>query len=163
MVGFLRTGALGTTITPYYTGVREKQAQQRELAITLKASIAELSALSAEYLARAEMVLAAIERGDEGSAKGLEAMLDEAAVRWQTEMAPMVMAARDVLPKAGFVPFVALVRGRRYGSTEDLFRLQCAPDPNRGTESSRRMCSVAVGHTAKGVDVLTGQRLRSQY
>jgi len=74
IIGFLLTGVLGTAITQYYIAVREKQAQQRELATTRKESIAELSALNAEYLARAEMLLAAIDRGDESSATKLKAM-----------------------------------------------------------------------------------------
>ena len=98
VIGFLLTGVLGTTITQYYIALREKKAQQRELAITRKESIAELATLNAEYLARAEMVLAAIDRGDEGSAKELKAMFDDAAVRWQTGKAPTLMAARSVLP-----------------------------------------------------------------
>ena len=105
VVGFLLTGVLGTTITQYYIALREKQTQQRELATTRKQSIAELSALNAEYLARAEMVLAAIDRGDEGSAKELKAMFDEATVRWQTEKAPTLMAAREVLPHEIYLQF----------------------------------------------------------
>jgi hypothetical protein len=105
VVGFLLTGLLGTTITQYYIALREKQAQQRELASTRKESIAELSALNAEYLARAEMVLAAIDRGDEGSAKELKLTFDEATVRWQTEKAPTLMAAREVLPHEIYLHF----------------------------------------------------------
>ncbi len=105
VVGFVLTGVLGTTITQYYIALREKQAQQRELATTRKQSIAQLSALNAEYLARAEMVLAAIDRGDEGSAKELKPMFDEATVRWQTEKAPTLMAAREVLPHEVFLQF----------------------------------------------------------
>jgi hypothetical protein len=105
VVGFLLTGVIGTTITQYYIALREKQAQQRVLATTRKQSIAELSALNAEYIARAEMVLAAIDRGDEGSAKELKAMFDEATVRWQTEKAPSLMAAREVLPHEIYLQF----------------------------------------------------------
>lgn len=105
VVGFLLTGVLGTTITQYYISLREKQAQQRELATTRKQSIAELSALNAEYLARAEMVLVAIDRGDEGSAKELKATFDDAALRWQTEKAPTLMAAREVLPHETYLQF----------------------------------------------------------
>jgi hypothetical protein len=104
-VGFLLTGVLGTTITQYYIALRERQAQQHELAVTRKESIAELSALNAEYLARAEMVLAAIDRGDEGSAKELKSTFDEAALRWQTEKAPTLMAAREVLPHEIYLQF----------------------------------------------------------
>jgi len=105
IVGFLLTGVLGTTITQYYIALREKQAQQRELVTTRKESIAELSALNAEYLARAEMLLAAIDRGDEDSGKELKAMFDETTVRWQTEKAPTLMAAREVLPHEIYLQF----------------------------------------------------------
>jgi len=105
IVGFILTGVLGTAITQYYIALREKQAQQRELAATRKASIAELSALNAEYLARAGMVLAAVDRGDEGSGKELKAAFDEAALRWQTEKAPALMAAREVLPHEIYLRF----------------------------------------------------------
>ena len=98
VIGFLLTGVLGTAITQYYIALREKQAQQRELATTRKESIAELAALNAEYLAHAEMLLAAIDRGDESSAKKLKAMFDDARMRWQTKTAPVLMAARDILP-----------------------------------------------------------------
>jgi hypothetical protein len=105
IIGFLLTGVLGTAITQYYIALREKQAQQRELATTRKESIAELSALNAEYLARADMLLAAIDRGDESSATKLKAMFDDAAVRWQTGKAPALMAARDILPREIFIQF----------------------------------------------------------
>jgi hypothetical protein len=105
VVGFVLTGVIGTAITQYYIALREKQAQQRELSSTRKESIAELSALNAEYLARAEMVLAAIDRGDEGSTKELKAAFDDAALRWQTEKAPTLMAARDVLPHEIYLEF----------------------------------------------------------
>jgi hypothetical protein len=105
IIGFLLTGVLGTTLTQYYIVQREKQSKQVELATTRKASIAELSALNAEYLARAEMFLAAVDRGDAGSAKELKAVFDDAAVRWQTETSPTLMAARDVLPPEIYAEF----------------------------------------------------------
>lgn len=105
IIGFLLTGVLGTTLTQYYVVQREKQTKKVELATTRKASIAELSALNAEYLARAEMFLAAVDRGDAGSAKELKAVFDDAAVRWQTETSPTLMAARDVLPPEIYAEF----------------------------------------------------------
>lgn len=105
IIGFLLTGVLGTTLTQYYVVQREKQTKKVELATTRKASIAELSALNAEYLARAEMFLAAVDRGDAGSAKELKAVFDDAAVRWQTETSPTLMAARDVLPPEIYTEF----------------------------------------------------------
>jgi hypothetical protein len=105
LIGFLLTGVLGTTLTQYYIVQREKHSKQLELATTRKASIAELAALNAEYLARAEMFLAAVDRGDAGTAKELKAMFDDAAVRWQTETSPTLMAARDVLPPEIYVKF----------------------------------------------------------
>jgi ribonuclease Z len=59
---FLLTGVLGTTLTQYYMVQREKQSKKVEMATTRKASIAELSALNAEYLAHAEMSLAVSEQ-----------------------------------------------------------------------------------------------------
>jgi hypothetical protein len=103
VIGFLLTGVLGTMLTQYYIAQREQQAKQHELASTRKESIAELSALNAEYLARAEMFLAAVDRGDAGSAKELKTMFDDAAVRWRTETSPTLMAARDVLPPEIYV------------------------------------------------------------
>jgi hypothetical protein len=105
VIGFLLTGVLGTTLTQYYIAQREKQSKRVELATTRKASIAELSALNAEYVARAELFLAAVDRGDAGSAKELKAMFDDAAVRWQTETSPTLMAARDVLPPEIYAEF----------------------------------------------------------
>lgn len=105
IVGFLLTGVLGTTITQYYLALREKQKQQHELAAARTESIAELSALNAEYLARAGMLLAATERGDKDSAKELKAMFDDAAVRWQMEKPPALLAGRDVLPPDIYLQF----------------------------------------------------------
>jgi len=105
IVGFLLTGVLGTTLTQYYIALREKQKQQHELAATRKESIATLSTLNAEYLARAGMLLAAIDRGDEGSATKLKATFDDAAVRWQIENPPTTLAARDVLPEEIYLQF----------------------------------------------------------
>jgi len=105
IIGFLLTGVLGTTITQYFMALREKQADRRELATTRRDSIAALAALNAEYIARAEGVLAAIDRGDVGSAKELKAMFEEVAVRWQTEKAPTLMAAREVLPPEAYLRF----------------------------------------------------------
>jgi hypothetical protein len=105
VIGFLLTGVLGTTLTQYYIVQREKHSKKVEMVTTRKASIAELSALNAEYLARAEMFLAAVERGDVGSAKELKATFDDAAVRWQTETSPVLMAARDVLPPEIYTQF----------------------------------------------------------
>jgi hypothetical protein len=56
-------------------------------------------------VARAELFLAAVDRGDAGSAKELKAMFDDAAVRWQTETSPTLMAARDVLPPEIYTEF----------------------------------------------------------
>jgi hypothetical protein len=105
IIGFLLTGVLGTTLTQYYISQREKQSKQHELTTTRKQSIAELAALNAEYLARAEMFLAAVNRGDAGSAKELKKMFDDATVRWRTETSPTLMAARDVLPPEIYVQF----------------------------------------------------------
>jgi hypothetical protein len=105
IIGFLLTGVLGTTLTQYYIAQREKQSKQHELSVTRKASIAELAALNAEYLARAEMFLAAVDRGDAGGAKELKKMFDDATVRWRTETSPTLMAARDVLPPEIYVQF----------------------------------------------------------
>lgn len=84
---------------------RERQAQRQELATTRKESTATLSALNAEYLARAEMFLDAIDRGDAGSAKELKTQFDAAAVRWRTETSPTLMAARDILPPEIYARF----------------------------------------------------------
>lgn len=105
IIGFLLTGVLGTAITQHYIALREKQAQQRELAATRKESLAELAALNAEYLARAEMLLAAIDRGNEGGATKLKAVFDDAAVRWHTGKAPALIAAREILPHEIFIQF----------------------------------------------------------
>lgn len=105
VIGFLLTGVLGTALTQYFIGQREKQARQSELAATRKESIANLSALNAEYIARAEMLLAAVERGDLASAEDLKAMFDDASVRWKTESNPTLMAARDVLPSEVYMQF----------------------------------------------------------
>jgi hypothetical protein len=105
IIGFVLTGVLGTSLTQYYISQRERQARQLELSTTRKQSIAELSALNAEYLARAELFLAAVNRGDDGSAKELKKMFDDAAVRWRTETSPTLMAARDVLPPEIYVQF----------------------------------------------------------
>lgn len=105
VVGFLLTGVLGTTLTQYYIVQREKQKQQHELATTRKESIATLSTLNAEYLARAGMLLAAVDRGDEDSIKKLRAVFDDAAMRWQIEKPPTILAARDVLPEEIYLQF----------------------------------------------------------
>jgi hypothetical protein len=105
IIGFLLTGVLGTTLTQYYISQREKQSKQHELTTTRKQSIAEFAALNAEYLARAEMFLAAVDRGDAGSAKELKKMFDDATVRWRTETSATLMAARDVLPPEIYVEF----------------------------------------------------------
>jgi hypothetical protein len=105
IIGFLLTGVLGTTLTQYYIVQREKQSKKVELAATRKASIAELSALNAEYLARAEMFMAAVERGDAGSPKEHKAVFDDSPVRWKTETSPVLMAARDVLPPEIYTQF----------------------------------------------------------
>ena len=98
IVGFLLTGVLGTTITQYYLVLREKQKQQNELTVTRKESIAALSTLNAEYLARAGRLLATVEKGNEAGVKELKSIFDDAAVRWQIEKPPTILAARDVLP-----------------------------------------------------------------
>lgn len=98
VIGSLLTGVLGTTLTQYYIVQRDKQSKQQELAATRKESITKLSALNAEYLARAKMFLTAVHRGDPGGAKELKGMFDDAALRWRTETSPTLMAARDVLP-----------------------------------------------------------------
>jgi hypothetical protein len=61
--------------------------------------------LNADYLARAEMFLAAVDRGDAGGAKELKAVFDDVAIRWRTETSPTLMAARDVLPPDVYVRF----------------------------------------------------------
>lgn len=103
IVGFLLTGVLGTTITQYYNALRAKQTEQHELAKARKDSIEGLSALNAEYLARAGMLLAAIERGDEAAAAKLKAAFDDAALRWQIEKPPTLLAARDALPEEVYI------------------------------------------------------------
>jgi len=103
VVGFLLTGVLGTTITQYYNALRAKQTQQHELATARKDSIEGLSALNAEYLARAGMLLAAIERGDETAAAKLKGAFDDAALRWQIEKPPTLLAVRDALPEEIYI------------------------------------------------------------
>lgn len=98
VIGFLLTGVLGTSITQYYLALREKQKAQHELTVARKESIATLSTLNAEYLARAGRILAAVERGDKDSARELKTIFDDAAVRWQIEKPPALLAARDALP-----------------------------------------------------------------
>lgn len=105
IVGFLLIGVLGTSITQYDLALREKQKQQHELAAARKESIATLSTLNAEYTARAAMLLAAVERGDVDSAKKLKALFDDAAVRWQIEKPPTILAARDALPEEAYLQF----------------------------------------------------------
>jgi len=105
VIGFLLTGVLGTTLTQYYLVQRETHAKQQELAATRKESIGKLSALNAEYLARAEMFLAAVNRGDKSAAKELKAMFDDAVLRWRTETSPTLMAARGVLPAEIYTEF----------------------------------------------------------
>jgi hypothetical protein len=105
VIGFLLTGVLGTTLAQYYIVQRDKQTKQHELAATRKESITQLSARNAEYLARAKMFLAAVDRGDPGGAKELKGTFDDAALRWRTEISPTLMAARDVLPPQVYVQF----------------------------------------------------------
>jgi hypothetical protein len=95
----------GTALTHYFIAEREKQAKQHELATTRQISIAKLSALNPEYPARAEIFLAAVDRGDAGGAKELNAVFDDVAIRWRTETSPTLMAARDVLPPEVYVRF----------------------------------------------------------
>ena len=99
IIGFLLTGVLGTTITQYYLTLREKQKARYELTTTRKKSIARLATLNAEYLVRAESLLAAVERGDEAGMKELKSIFDDASVRWQVEKLPTLLDARDILPK----------------------------------------------------------------
>lgn len=99
IVGFLLTGVLGTTITQYYLALREKQKAQHDLTVARKESIAALSTLNAEYLARAGRILAAVEHGDEAGARELQSDFNDAAVRWQIKKPPTLLGARDALPE----------------------------------------------------------------
>ena len=80
VIGFLLTGVLGTSITQYYLALREKQKAQHELTVARKESIATLSTLNAEYLARAGRILAAVERGDKDSARELKTIFDKITI-----------------------------------------------------------------------------------
>ena len=105
IVGFLLAGVLGTTITQYYLALRERQKAQHELTVARKESIAALSTLNAEYLARAGGLLVAVERGDKDSASELKSIFDDTAVRWQIEKPPTLLAARDALPEELYSEF----------------------------------------------------------
>ncbi|MEA2078600.1 MAG: hypothetical protein U9P00_01850, partial [Pseudomonadota bacterium] len=51
------------------------------------------------------MLLAAVDSGDEDSIKKLKAVFDDAAVHWQIENPPTILAARDVLPEEIYLQF----------------------------------------------------------
>ena len=105
LIGFLLTGVVGSALTQHFIAQRSMQQMQAELSNVRKASIAKLSALNAEYLARAEMLFNAVERGDEDAAAELKGAYREAALRWRSESSPALMAAREVLPAEVYPKF----------------------------------------------------------
>jgi len=105
VIGFLLTGVLGTTITQYYLALREKHKAQYELTVARKESIAALATLNAEYLARAGMLLAAVERGDKTQVQERRSAFNDAALRWQIEKPATLLAAREALPEEVYLQF----------------------------------------------------------
>ena len=141
IICFLLTGVVGTSLTQYYIFQRQKQALQQELSTARKKSIATLSALNSEYIARAEMLLAAVDRGDDGSVKKLEETLDDATVRWRTESNPTLLVARDVLPPEIYIQFRERLKKEFHGRFLVPFS-QCLTDARNEKAEGRDMASV---------------------
>ena len=105
VIGFFLTGVLGTTITQYYLALRERHKAQNELTVARKESIAALATLNAEYLARAGMLLAAVERGDKTDFQERRSAFNDAALRWQIEKPATLLAVREALPEEVYLQF----------------------------------------------------------
>lgn len=105
IIGFLLTGVVGTAVTNYYSMKRQQETRHTELVAANKETVSTLASLNAERLARAEMLLAALEEGDRESIKELKKMYKEAELRWKTESSPALMVARQVLPQERYYRF----------------------------------------------------------
>jgi len=105
VMGFFLTGVIGTSITNYYSMKQREEKRHIEMVTTNKKTVALLASLNAERLAQAEMLLTALERGNEENIKKLKKMYTESELRWKTESSPALMAARQVLPNEKYYRF----------------------------------------------------------